>query len=136
MPNTNLNPQDITLYKGATLGYFTPVQELFTIDIDSYPPPKDTKQLKQFLNLSNYYRKFIKNYASIAEPLHKVLWKTFGGYCWNAQCEQSFNQKLTNPPILSYPNFKVPFMVSTDTSFTATGGILSQMSNGTERVIA
>ena len=105
----------------------------------NYPPPKDAKQLKRFLGLSNYYRKFIKDYASIAEPLYKLLRKTSSGYCWNAQCEQSFNllkQRLTSPPILSYPNFKAPFMVSTDASSTAIGGVLSQISNGTERVVA
>lgn len=107
------------------------------VAITTYPPPADSKQLKQFLGLSNYYRKFIKDYASIAEPLHKLLWKTPGGYCWNTQCEQAFSllkEKLTNPPILSYPDFKVPFIVTTDASATAIGGVLSQVLNGTERV--
>ena len=41
--------------------------------VADYPPPTDAKQLKKFLGLSNYYRRFIQHYAAIAEPLHKIL---------------------------------------------------------------
>ncbi|MCY3927570.1 MAG: reverse transcriptase family protein, partial [Acidobacteria bacterium] len=70
-----------------------------TTAISDYPVPANVKQLKQFLGLANYYRKFIQNYASVAEPLHKLLRKNSGGYGWNEQCQQSFNllkQKLVN----------------------------------------
>ena len=110
-----------------------------TTAISDYPVPADVKQLKQFLGLTNYYRKFIQNYASIAEPLHKLLRKNSGGYVWNEQCQQSFNllkQKLVSPPILTYPDFKSPFIVATDASSIAVGGVLSQVQGGAEKVIA
>lgn len=44
--------------------------------VANYPVPKNVKELKQFLDLSNYYRRFIQNYAQIAEPLHKMLRKS------------------------------------------------------------
>ena len=44
--------------------------------VSNYPGPGNVKELKQFLDLSNYYRRFIKNYAHIAEPLHKSLRKS------------------------------------------------------------
>ena len=110
-----------------------------TAAISNYPVPADAKHLKQFLGLSNYYRKFIQNYASIAEPLHKLLRKNSGGYVWNDQCQLSFNlikQKLANPPILTYPDFRLPFIVATDASSTAIGGVLSQVQDGVEKVVA
>ena len=45
--------------------------------IVGYPVPSNDKELKQFLGLSNYYKKVIKNYALIAEPLHKTQRKSF-----------------------------------------------------------
>ena len=110
-----------------------------TAAISNYPVPADAKHLKQFLGLSNYYRKFIQNYASIAEPLHKLLQKNSGGYVWNDQCQLSFNlikQKLANPPILTYPDFRLPLIVATDASSTTIGGVLSQVQDGVEKVVA
>ena len=110
-----------------------------TTTIFDFPTPTDVKHLRQFLGLSNYYRKFIKNYASIAEPLYKLLSKNSKSYVWNEQCQHSFDllkQKLVSPPILTYPDFKVPFIVSTDASGTAIGGVLSQVQKGSEKVIA
>ena len=43
--------------------------------VSSHPTPKDAKELRQFLGLSNYYRRFVANYSKIAEPLHKLLRK-------------------------------------------------------------
>ena len=95
--------------------------------------------VKQFLGLSNYYRRFISNYAQIAEPLHRLFRKTAKSFNWTPECDASFNSlksKLTSPPILVYPNFAYPFVVSTDASDTAIGGILSQLQGGQDRVIA
>ena len=58
---------------------------------------------------------------------------------WNKQCQYSFDllkQQLANPPVLTCPDFTVPFIVSTDTSFTVIGGILSQIHDGSEKVVA
>ena len=76
------------------------------------------------------YKKFIQNYACVAEPLHKLLRKNPGGYVWNEQCQQSFDllkQKLFNPPILTYLDFKLRFIVATNASSTAVGVVLSQV---------
>ena len=75
-----------------------------TAAISDFPAPTNTKHLKQFLGLSNYYRKFVENYASIAKPLHKLLRKNEKGCVWNEQCQYSFDllkQKLANPPVLT-----------------------------------
>ena len=104
-----------------------------------YPVPRNAKELKQFLGLSNYYRRFIENYALIAEPLHKSLRKSKQPFQWNEACQLAFEtlkQKLTTPPILAYPNFKEPFLVFTDASEVAIGGVLGQIQNGNEVVIS
>ena len=110
-----------------------------TATIFDFLTPTDVKHLRQFLGLSNYYRKFIKNFASIAKPLYKLLSKNAKSYVWNEPCQHSFDllkQKLVSPPILMYPEFKVPFIVSTDASGTAIGGVLSQVQKGSEKVMA
>ena len=107
--------------------------------ISNLAPPADVKQLKQFLGLSNYYRKYIQSYAAIAEPLYKLLRKNSPGFIWNTQCQTAFDtlrQMLITQPILAFPDFTMPFIVSTDASGTAIGAILSQVQGGTERVIA
>ena len=107
--------------------------------VTTYPTPCTNKEVKQFLGLSNYYRHFITNYAWIAEPLHRLLRKTTKSFNWTPECNASFNSlksKLTSPPILAYPNFAEPFVVATDASDTAIGGVLSQLQGGQDRVIA
>lgn len=108
--------------------------------VSSYPPPQNPKELKQFLGLSNYYRRFIPNYANIAEPLNKLLRKDQHKvkFQWDANCQGVFDQlkhKLTEAPILSYPDFTLPFILQTDASDNAIGGILSQSHDGCETVI-
>ena len=91
------------------------------------------------MGLSNYYCRFIPAYAQIAEPLHRLLKKTSKSFQWTTECETSFNtlkSKLTTSPVLAFPRFTDPFLVATDASDTAIGGVLSQVRDGHERVIA
>ena len=91
------------------------------------------------MGLSNYYRRFISNYAQIAEPLHRLLRKSSKSFNWTPECEASFHTlkaKLTSPPILAFRNFANPFIVSTDVSDKAIGGVLSQLHDGQDRVLA
>ena len=108
--------------------------------VSSYPPPQTPKELKQFLGLSNYYRRFIPNYAHIAEPLNKLLRKDQRRmkFQWDTNCQVAFDElkcKLTTTPVLSYPDFTWPFILYTDASDMAIGGILSQSHDGCENVI-
>ena len=107
--------------------------------VTAYPTPQNSKEVKQFMGLSNYYRRFISNYAQIAEPLHRLLRKSSKSFNWTPECEASFHTlkaKLTSPPILAFPNFANPFIVSTDASDKAIGGVLSQLHDGQDRVLA
>ena len=89
--------------------------------------------------MSNYYRRFIEHYSDITEPLHKLTRKSGSSYQWTEESDNAFRvlkQRLTTPPILAYPNFSYPFVLATDASGIALGGILSQTTDGKEHVIA
>lgn len=80
----------------------------------NFAPPADAKQLKKFLD---YYWKCIQSYANIAEPLNNLLHRNSPGFLWNAQCQIAFDTlslKLTIPPTIVCPDFKMPFIMSTD----------------------
>ena len=107
--------------------------------VTTYPTPSSSHKVKRFLGLSNYYHRFIPHYAQIAEPLNCLLRKTSKSFNWTPECDATFNTlkaKLTSPPILAYPCFAHPFMVSTDASDKSIGRVLSQLRDGQDRVIA
>lgn len=96
--------------------------------VKTFPTPKNQKNVKSFLGLSGYYRKFIENYAKIALPLTKLLKKDVK-FIWTQECENAFSilkEKLINPPLLQYPDFSRPFILTTDASQGALGIVLSQ----------
>lgn len=92
-----------------------------------WPLPQNLKQLRGFLGLSGYYRRFIKNYATLVAPLTALLKKD--AYEWNKPATDAFKalkNAITAAPVLALPNFSKPFMLETDASGTGIGAILSQ----------
>ncbi|BHF83808.1 hypothetical protein SprV_0902695500 [Sparganum proliferum] len=109
--------------------------------IREWPTPADVTEVRSFLGLASYYRRFIKDYARIAGPLHKLTQKDVK-FKWTADCTNSFQtlkDKLCSTPILVFPdinNDAGKFILDTHASDTAIGAVLSQQqSDGTERVI-
>lgn len=107
--------------------------------IKEFPVPRDLTQLRGFIALASYYRKFVKNFSSVVEPLNRLLKKNTP-YVWGKDQHDAFERLktcLTTPPILAYPNFEKPFILYTDASTFALGAILSQKDEfKRERVIA
>ena len=100
--------------------------------------PTSVKQLRSFLGLSGYYRRFIKNYAQIAAPLLDLLRKEIV-WDWSPSCDLAFEKlkvALTSTPILAFPDLDLPFILYTDASKYAVGSVLAQIQNGREVVIA
>ena len=96
--------------------------------------PCNQKQVKSVLGMTGYYRKFIKNYAKIAAPLHDLL-KKDKKFCWSEEAEIAFKElkhKLVTAPILRYPQFDKEFVLSTDSSDFSIGYVLSQVHDGKE----
>lgn len=104
----------------------------------NFPTPKDVKELKSFLGLAGYYRKFIKNFARIAKPL-KSLFKEGAEFRWESEQNEAFltlKNILTSDKLLQYPDFSKEFILTTDASKEALGAVLSQGEIGTDRPIA
>lgn len=108
-----------------------------------YDRPKTIKQLQSFLGLANHYRRFIRNFAEIAGPLHK---STENGkrFTWSEECQDSFDKlrtHLTVPTegdqvgVLILPNFDEPFRIETDASKESIGAVLSQKYQGQWRPV-
>ena len=86
----------------------------------------------------SYYRRFIKGFAAVACPLHKLTEKN-KVFEWDEACDQSFQQLkniLIEAPILAYPRADGQYILVTGASGYGLGGVLSQVQDGEERVIA
>jgi hypothetical protein len=84
--------------------------------------------VQRFLGCCNYYRKYIKDYAKIARPLHNLC-KKEAIFIWTENCEDSFNTLKTavvTEPLLIFPDFKETFIVTCDARNLAIGAVLSQ----------
>ena len=106
--------------------------------VENWPQPIDKTQVRSFIGLCSYYRKFIPKFADIARPLHKLTEKNVK-FQWTDECQRSFEllkQKLVSAPILASPDFNEPFILDTDASNDAIGAVLSQVIDGKERPIA
>ena len=106
--------------------------------IRTYPLPVNCNEVRSFVALVSYYRRFIKGFASIASPLNNLLKKAVK-FEWNQECQAAFEclrDSLTSAPVLSYPNFQERFSLYTDASNTGLGAILAQNINGEEKTNA
>jgi len=106
--------------------------------VEQWPEPVNIKQLRGYLGLTGYYRRFVRDYAKIAAPLNKLTRK-HQPFVWTEECQQAFEQlktRLTSPPILAMPNDDGPFILDTDACENSIGSVLSQVQHGQERVIA
>lgn len=115
--------------------------------IQSWPVPTTVKEMKSFLGLAGYYRRFIKDYAEIVRPLELLCSRDESNKKpsqdiraqWNETHQGSFIQlktALCSAPLLAYPEERGLFILDTDASNIGIGAVLSQVQNGVEKVIA
>lgn len=97
--------------------------------VADWPTPTDIKQLRGFLGLSGYYRKFIKNYGVLSRPLTDLLGCPFLSTPQHDQCFQAVKQALISAPVLALPDFAKSFTVETNASGTGIGAVLMQDSH-------
>ena len=144
--NLKLNPKKCNLLctKVAFLGHEVSEQGISTDPVKiqavkEWPQPKTVTEVRQFVGLASYYRKFIPNFATVCKPLHKLTEKNCS-FVWTDICQKAFDaikQLLTSAPILSYPLLQCqPFLLDCDASNVGKGAILSQLQNGEEKVIS
>lgn len=106
--------------------------------IQNYPMPKTPTEIKRFLGLLGYYRKFIPDFAKITKPMTQCL-KKGSKINFDRHYIESFEKcktLLVNDPILQYPDFAKEFNLTTDASNLAIGAVLSQGPVGADKPIA
>ena len=98
--------------------------------MENFPVPKTIKEVRSFLGLTGYYRRFIKEYASMAVPLTNLTGKKFPEIVvWTTEYDKAFNalkNMLTSTTVFSSPDFEKTFILETDASNYGVGAVLSQ----------
>ena len=119
--------------------------------VSEWKPPTTVKELRLFLGFCSYYRRFVKDFARIAGPLHQLVnnclyelkvekkLKVPFMKRWNSECQTTFDAlktKLTHAPVLGFADYNKPFIIETDARQVGLGAVLSQDQEGHRKVIA
>ena len=105
--------------------------------IRDIPPPKTPTEVRSFLGLAGYYRRYVKRFAAIAAPLHALTRKDAVIH-WSEACQIVFDRLktlLTTSLITAFPDFSQAFRLYTDASTAGLGAILAQVRDSKERII-
>ena len=105
--------------------------------MQNYPTPKNVRDVRAFLGLVSFYRWPVPDFAHKAKT-PTVLTRKDQMFIWGQKQQEAFETLKDRPctaPMLSYPEFKLRFILATDASGTGISAILSQVQNGAERVI-
>ena len=106
--------------------------------VRNWHAPDKVKGVRQFVGFVGYYRRFAKDFADLAEPL-VALTRKGAPFVWTDRQQQAFEALkacLISAPILGFPTEDGRFVLDTDASLFAVGGVLSQLQNDSEVVIA
>lgn len=96
--------------------------------VKNFPRPTSVKHIQSFVGLCSYYRKYIKNFAIFAHPLHEATKKSTG-FVWEIEQEEAFQalkEKLSTAPVLHHYNPNMDCELRTDASHAGIGAILLQ----------
>ena len=117
------------VYLGHEIGHGQVAPKKSNVEaILEFPCPRNPREVKSFLGLAGYYRRFIQNYADITYPLTSLL-KKKSKYIWDERCQFAFDKikvAITSYPILKSPDFNKPFKLATDASDYGVGAVLFQ----------
>jgi hypothetical protein len=98
------------------------------VAVQKWQSPKSVFQVRSFLGLAGYYRRFIEGFSKIAKPMTELL-KKDKKFVWSEDCEKSFQElkkRLTTAPVLTLPDTSKPFEIFCDASRTGLGCVLMQ----------
>ena len=96
--------------------------------VRSWSSPKNVTEVRSFLGLAGYYRRFVKDFSRIARPMTSLM-KKEKKFEWTVACEQAFmtlKERLTTAPVLTLPDPKLDYTVYSDASKKGLGCVLMQ----------
>src|SRR5215216_717700 len=96
--------------------------------VTEWESPKNVKEVRSFLGLAGYYRRFIENFSKVAKPMTELL-KKDKKFAWSEGCEVSFQElkkRLVTAPVLCLPDLEKDFQVYCDASHQGLGAVLMQ----------
>ena len=103
-----------------------------------WPVPRTVTEVRGFLGLGNYYRRFVRNFSQTAQPLINLA-KKGNDFHWSPACQEAFDElkrTLCSPEVMAYLSSEGCFILDTDASDHSVGVVLSQVQGNYERVIA
>ena len=130
---TKFSKCEFWLYKVAFLGHFVS-KDGVEVDpakieaVKEWPTPKNVSDIRSFLGLAGYYRRFVKDFSKIAKPMTSLMRKDCK-FVWTEKCEAAFQtlkEKLTTAPILTLPDGSGSYDVYSDASKNGLGCVLMQ----------
>ncbi|XP_050295859.1 uncharacterized protein LOC126735794 [Anthonomus grandis grandis] len=101
------------------------------------PTPKTVTDIRRIVGLTSWYRRFVPNFSTIVSPLTSLTMKNVK-FVWSPECENAFNtikEKLVSAPVLSCPDFDLPFIIQCDASDFGLGAVLYQVQGDEEHAI-
>lgn len=107
--------------------------------IVDYPIPKNVKDIRRLLGMAGWYRRFLRDFATVTTPISDMLKKSKTKFTWSREADealQSLKKSLTSTPILANPDYSKPFIIQTDASNFGIGAVLVQGEGDDEKVIA
>ena len=106
--------------------------------VTDWPPPRNLKEVRSFVGLCSYYRRYVKDFARVAEPLHGLTRKNVR-FEWTSACAEAFEKLktcLTTAPVLALPTDDDRYVLDTDASDVGLGAVLSKVTDEGEKPIA
>ncbi|XP_027865809.1 uncharacterized protein LOC114140258 [Xiphophorus couchianus] len=131
--------QEEVTYLGYLVGHGQIKPQLEKVRaIQTIPRPQTKKQVRSFLGLVGWYRRFIPHFSTLAAPLTELTKRSTSKIMWKEDCEhafQSLKKLICQAPVLQSPNFSEPFIVQVDASNVGLGAVLAQGEAGEEKPV-